>query len=141
MQSAPQSGPVSKKSLWAGRILSTLAVLLFAFTAAFSVFKPDMARQGFAHYGYPEGAMLRIVIAEIVCAILYAIPRTSVFGAILLTAYLGGATSTHVRAGEPFFLPVIVGIVVWLGLYLRDPGVRALVPLRSSEVPTQKHPA
>jgi hypothetical protein len=76
--------------------------------------------------------MQRIIIVEIACAVLYAIPRTSVLGAILLTGYLGGATSTHVRAGEPFYLAVGTGIVVWLGLYLRDERLRALIPLRSS---------
>jgi hypothetical protein len=76
--------------------------------------------------------MLRITILEVACALLYAIPQTSVFGAILLTAYLGGATATHVRVGEPFFLPVIVGILVWLGLFLREGRLRALVPLRSN---------
>jgi ABC-type Na+ efflux pump permease subunit len=128
-----QSAPASKTSLWAGRILSTLAVLLFAFTAAFGLLKPEVARQGFAHYGYPDSAFLRITIVEIICAVVYAIPRTSIFGAILLTGYLGGATATHVRAGEPFFLPIIVGVIVWLGLYLRDSRLRELVPLRGTK--------
>jgi hypothetical protein len=130
MQSATQPAPASKTSLWAGRVLSSLAILLFAFTAMFGVLKPDVARQGFAHYGYPDGAMLRITIMEIACAILYAIPRTSVLGAILLTGYLGGATATHVRVSEVPFLPITVGIVIWLGLYLRDERLRALLPLR-----------
>jgi hypothetical protein len=131
MQSDSQPAPPSKASVWAGRVLSSLALLLFAFTASFGVLKPDVAKQGFAHYGYPESAMLRITILEALCAVVYAIPRTSILGAILLTGYLGGATATHVRAGEPFFLPLLVGIVVWLGLYLRDTRLRALVPLRS----------
>jgi hypothetical protein len=76
--------------------------------------------------------MLRLTIVEIACALIYAIPQTSVFGAILLTGYLGGATATHVRVGEPFFLPVIVGIVVWLGLFLREGRLRALLPLRGN---------
>jgi xanthine/uracil permease len=75
--------------------------------------------------------MARIALVEIACGIVYAIPQTSVLGAILLTGYLGGATATHVRAGEPFFLPIVVGIVVWLGLFLREERLRALVPLRS----------
>ena len=107
-------------------------MLLFAFTALFSLLKPAAAMQGFAHYGYPESAFFPIAIAELACLILYAIPRTSVLGAILLTGYLGGATATHVRVGEPPILAIIVGIVVWLGLYLRDQRLRALVPLRSS---------
>jgi DoxX-like family len=135
MQPATQAAPVSRTSLWAGRVLSALVLLLIGFTAMFGVLKPDVARQGFVHYGYPDGALLRITIIEIACAILYAIPRTSVLGAILLTGYLGGATATHVRVGEPFFLPVIVGIVLWLGLYLRDHRVCALVPFRSEKNP------
>jgi hypothetical protein len=131
MQSSTQPAAASKTSFWAGCVLSALVLLLFAFTSAFGLLKPDVAKQGFAHYGYPESAFLRITILEIACAIVYAIPRTSILGAILLTGYLGGAVSTHVRAGEPFFLPIIVGVVVWLGLYLRDQRLRALVPLRS----------
>jgi DoxX-like family len=133
MPSPIQNAPASKTSLWAGRVLSSLALLLFAFTASFGAVKPDIAKQGFAHYGYPDGAMLRISLVEIACAVLYAIPRTSVLGAILLTGYLGGATATHVRVGEPFFLPIIVGVVVWLGLFLRDDRLRELIPLRSSK--------
>ena len=131
MQSDTQTAPVSKTMLWAGRILSALPVLLFVFTGMFGLLNPAAAMQGFAHYGYLDGAMLRITVVEIACAIVYAIPRTSILGAILMTGYLGGATATHVRVGEPFFLPVIVGIVVWAGLFCRDARVRALLPLRS----------
>lgn len=127
------SGPVrSSKTVWAGRILSGLAVLVFVFTGGFALLKPAMAMQGFAHYAYPEDVLPKILVTEIVCALIYAIPRTSVLGAILLTGYLGGATATHVHAGEPFFLPIIVGIVVWVGLFLREERLRALVPLRRS---------
>ena len=76
--------------------------------------------------------MLRIVVVEIACAIVYAIPRTSILGAILMTGYLGGATATHVRVGEPPFLAILVGIVVWAGVYLRDERLRALIPWRRS---------
>lgn len=134
MQPAKHASPSSKTSLWAGRILSALPVLLFVGTGMFSLLKPAAAMQGAAHYGYPDGALPRIAMVEIVCAIVYAIPGTSVLGAILLTGYLGGATATHVRAGEPFFLPIIVGVVVWAGLYLRDERLRALVPLRSTGI-------
>src|ERR1035441_9918654 len=123
--------PVSRTALWAGRILSTLTILLFAFTAGFGLLKSAAAMQGFVQHGYPDSAMLRITIVELACAVIYAIPRTSVLGAILLTGYLGGATATHVRVGEPPILAIGVGIVVWLGLYLRDERLRALVPLRS----------
>ncbi len=131
MPSAAITNPASTKILWAGRILSALPVLLFAFTGMFGLLKPDAALQGAIRYGYPPGTMARITIVEIACAIVYAIPRTSVLGAILLTGYLGGATSTHVRVGEPFLLPIVVGVVVWAGLFLRDERLRALIPLRS----------
>ncbi len=133
MSSTTQTAPASSVSLWAGRILSALPVLLMVLGGTFGLLKPAAFAPGFVHYGYPDGAMMRITILEIACALLYAIPRTSVLGAILLTGYLGGATATHVRVGEPFFLPIIVGVVIWLGLYLRDSRLRALVPLRASE--------
>ncbi len=132
MPMVTQNAPVSETRSWAGRILTVLPVLLFVFGGMFSLLKPDAVAKGFAHYGYPDGAMLRIAIVEIACAIVYAIPRTSVLGAILLTGYLGGATATHVRVGEPFFLPIVVGIVLWSGVYLRDERLRALIPLRNS---------
>ena len=121
----------SMKTIWTGRVLSALPVLLFFVTGTFALLKPAAALQGSAKYGYAEADLQRIILVELACAILYAIPRTSVLGALLLTGYLGGATATHVRIGEPFFFPVLVGIVVWLGLYLRDDRLRALVPLRS----------
>ncbi|MFZ1049615.1 MAG: DoxX family protein [Candidatus Sulfotelmatobacter sp.] len=130
MKTTVETTPVSKKMLWAGRVLSSLPVLLFAFTATFCLLNPAAAAQGFAHYGYPDGAMLPITFVELACAIVYAIPRTAVLGAILMTGYLGGATATHARVGEPFYLPIIVGIVVWLGLFLRDARLRALIPVR-----------
>ena len=131
MHSTAEVASVSKKSLWAGRILTGLVVLVFVFTAALGMLNPAAAAQGFAHYGYPPGSMVPIAVVDWACVLLYAIPRTSVLGAILLTGYLGGAISTHVRAGEPFFLPLGVGVIVWLGLFLRDARLRALVPLRS----------
>jgi DoxX-like family len=131
MQSGTQTGPVSKKMLWARRILSALPVLLMVFGGTFGVLKPAVAMPGFLQYGYPERLLLPICIVEIVCAVLYAIPRTSVLGAILLTGYLGGATATHVRVGDPVFIvPVFLGVLVWGGLYLRDGRLRRLIPLR-----------
>jgi hypothetical protein len=134
MREVSSSGRESSTMIWIGRILSGLAIFVFIFTASFGLLKPEMARQGFVHYNYPEGAMTRILIAEIVCVVTYAIPRTSVLGAILLTGYLGGATATHFRVGEPFLLPVCVGVIIWLGLFLRDKRLRALLPLRRPNV-------
>ena len=131
MQSDTQTAPVSKKMLWAGRIISALPVLLLLFSGAMKLVKPAPVVQAFAHLGYPESLALRIGILELACTVVYLIPRTSVLGAILLTGYLGGATATHVRIGDPFFVPVGLGVLVWGGLFLRDDRLRALIPLRS----------
>jgi len=131
MPSDIRTKPVSTKVLWTGRILSALPILLLLFSGGMKVLKLGPVVEGFEHFGYPQNTILPIGIAEIASAILYAIPQTAMLGAILLTGFLGGATATHVRAGEPFIVPVIVGVVVWLGLFLRDKRLRALVPLRT----------
>lgn len=127
-----QAAPVSKKMLWAGRILSAVPVLMLLFSSTLKFVKPPSAVEGMIRLGYPESLALGIGILELLCTVLYVIPRTSILGAILLTAYLGGATATHVRIGDPlFFLPVVLGVLVWGGLFLRDTRLRALLPLRS----------
>jgi DoxX-like family len=130
MQSDTQTAPVSKKMLWAGYILSALPVLMLLMSATMKFVKRDVDMEGFKKLGWEENQALGLGILELACAIIYAIPQTSVLGAILLTGYLGGATATHVRIGEPFIMPVAVGVVVWLGLFLRDARLRALIPLR-----------
>ncbi len=124
------AAPVSKAALWTGRIISTLAVLLLTFSAVMKLLKPAPVLEEFARFGYAEGHAMGIGILELACVILYAIPRTSVLGAVLLTGYLGGAVATHVRVGDQFVSPIIIGVVVWLGIFLRDRCVRALLPLR-----------
>jgi hypothetical protein len=126
-----QIAPVSKKMRWAGRVMSALPVLMLLFSGVMKLMKPASVVEGFAHLGYPESLALGLGIIELACAVIYVIPRTSVLGAILLTGYLGGATATHVRIGEPFFMPIILGVLVWGGLFLRDDRLRALLPLRS----------
>ena len=121
----------SKKMLWAGRIMSTLPVLLLLFSGVMKVVKAAPVVEGFARFGYPESLALGIGVLELVCTVAYVIPRTSVFGAILLTGYLGGAVATHVRIGNPSFAPIVLGVLVWGGLCLRDERLRALLPLRS----------
>ena len=116
--------------LWVGRIMSALPVLLLLFSAGMKLMKPHGLEEGFAHLGYPMSLALGLGILELVCTVVYVIPRTSILGAILLTGYLGGATATHLRIGDPFFPPVIVGVLVWGGLFLRDQRLRALIPLR-----------
>lgn len=127
-----QTTPVSKGVLWTGYIMSALPALLLIFSAVMKLLKPAPIVEGFTKFGYPENLIIVLGIVELACAIIYLIPQTAVLGAILLTGYLGGATATNVRVGDPsFFVPVIVGILVWGGLYLRDPRLRALIPLRS----------
>lgn len=130
MQTVMQAAPVSTRRLWAGRIISALPSLVLLSSAIMSFVKPAMVAEGLARLGYPEGLALWIGILELACTILYLVPRTAVLGAILLTGYLGGATASHVRINDPFFAPVVFGVLIWLGLYLRDNRLRALLPLR-----------
>jgi hypothetical protein len=119
----------SKGILWTGRIMSTLPVLMLLFSATMKFSgSPDLAK-GFEHLGWKIQLAPSLGVLELVCTVLYAIPRTSVLGAILLTAYLGGATAAHVRVGDPFVSTIIVGVVLWGGLFLRNPRLRALLPL------------
>ncbi len=126
-----QSTPSAVKMVWAGRILSTLPVLMLLMSGVMKLMQPPDLVEGFDKLGWPLSVALGLGIVELVCTALYAIPRTSVLGAILLTGYLGGAIATHVRIGDPFIAPVILGVVIWLGLYLRDARLRTLIPLRS----------
>lgn len=124
---------VSKKVLWTGRIISAVPVLLTLLGAVMKVVKAAPAVEGMTRAGLSEGLIVPIGILEIVCVIVYLIPRTSVLGAILLTGLLGGATVTNLRIGDPTWpMPVILGMMAWGGLYLRDVRLRALIPLRKT---------
>ena len=134
MQSDTQPAPVSKWMFWAGWIISALTALFLLFDGAMKLVKPDFVVKATVDLGYPESVILPLGIVLLTCTIVYAIPRTSVLGAILLTGYLGGAVATHVRHGDPIFeitFPIIFGVLVWGGLWLRDGRLRALAPLRS----------
>lgn len=120
----------SNTMVWTGRIISGIVVLFLLFTTTFGLINKAESAKQMARYGYPASDFVPISIVLLTCTLLYAIPRTSIFGAILLAAYLGGATATHVRASEPFFIPIVVGVLVWLGIFLREERLRALVPLR-----------
>ncbi len=122
--------PVSKKLLWAGYIATALPVLMLLFSASGKFFKPDGMEANVTPLGWRMDQMTWLGIVELGCVIVYLIPRTAVFGAVLVTAYLGGATATHVRIGDPYFIPIIVGIFIWLGIYLREPRLWDLAPLR-----------
>lgn len=117
---------------WAGWILSVLPSALLMMSGTMKLTQSQTALEGFTHLGYDPNIAVGLGIVEVGCTIVYLIPQTAVLGAILLTGYLGGATATHLRIGEPNFVAaVIIGMVVWGGLYLRDSRIRALIPLRS----------
>jgi len=132
---ASESPAVSKGALWTGRVISTLIVLFLVFDSVLKFVKPAPVIDAFVHLEIPIGLDYPIGITLLICTILYALPPTSIFGAILLTGYLGGAVMTHLRVGDPLFshvlFPTYLGTLLWLGLYVRDPRLRALVPLRS----------
>jgi len=126
----------SKSTIWIGRIVSGLPALFLLVDGAMKLVKPAVVVEATTKLGYSESLIVPIGIILIACTLLYLIPTTSVLGAILLTAYLGGAVATHVRAAEggvfPIIFPIIFGALLWLGLYLTDTRLRALIPLRSS---------
>ena len=132
MPSDNPTAPVSKKMLWAGRIMSALPVLGLLFSASMKLIHPPSLDEGFTHLGWPVNLALALGILELACTIVYVIPRTAMLGAILLTGYLGGAIATHVRIGEPFLPVILMGVLIWGGLFLRDPRLRALIPLCAS---------
>ena len=124
----PQS--VSKPAFWTGWTLSILPVLLLLMSGIMKLAKPTPVVEGFAHLGIAIHLAVPLGILELACAIVYVIPRTSVLGAILVTGYLGGATCATLRVGDLYIPPVILGVLIWGGLFLRDPRIRALIPLR-----------
>jgi DoxX-like family len=131
MQSETQAGPGSKKMLWTGRIMSAVPVLMVLLAAVMKLVKAAPVMEGMARTGFPERFIVPIGILELMCVVVYVIPRTSVLGAILLTGLLGGATVTTLRIGDATFpMPVVLGMMAWGGLYLRDERLRAMIPLR-----------
>jgi hypothetical protein len=131
LMSPANSAGTSKVRLWTGRITTAIPILMLLFSGVAKLMKSPTVVEGFARYGYPENLLTAIGILEIACIVIYAIPRTAVLGAILVAAYLGGATATNVRVGDPsFFIPAVLGVLAWIGLYLRDERLQALLPLR-----------
>lgn len=121
-----------KWMLWTGRVLSALPVLAMAASGSMKLMHAaPIVEQVVNKFGFQEGSLTGIGLLELACVVVYAIPRTAVLGAVLLTAYLGGAVVTHIRVGNPGFVTAIVlGVFVWGGLYGRDERIRALLPLR-----------
>lgn len=133
MSTTARTVPVSKKASWAGRILTILIVLFMVMDGVMKVMKPPAVVKGFTESGWPIEFAVPLGTIALVCTALYAIPRTSILGAVLLTAWLGGATATNMRMGDPWFevlMPVIFGVLVWVALYLREHRLRSLIPLK-----------
>lgn len=128
------SSPVapSKGALWTGRVLTILTVLFLLFDAFGKFVRPVPVTDAFTRLGLPIATSVTIGVLLTVCTILYAIPRTAVLGAVLLTGYLGGAVAIHLRAVSPLFetvFPVLFGVLAWLGIYLRCRTLRLVLPL------------
>jgi len=131
-----ESAPQARLPLWSGRVLSGLVILFLLFDGAvklvpWPVVTETMDRMG---YGSSEALARALGAITIACTVLYAIPPTSILGAILLTGYLGGAIASHVRIGSPLFSHVLfgfyLGVMLWGGLWLRDRNLRSLLPFR-----------
>ena len=132
MQSTESS--ISTPRLWAGRVMSGLPTLFLLMDAGMKLYKPRFVVEATVQMGYPESAIVGIGVALLLSTLLYLLPRTSILGAVLLTGYLGGAVASQVRVSAvPFNLvfPVIIGALLWGGLWLRDRRLQALIPLRA----------
>jgi hypothetical protein len=127
--------PPSRKKLWAARIVSGVAVLFLLLDGVMHVMAPIQVADAFRQLGFPVKLAPVIGFTELLCTLVYAVPRTAVFGAVLLTGVLGGAVTAHVRVGDPLFptliFPILVGLLIWGGPYLRDERLRALIAVRS----------
>ena len=126
--SAGSNARPAKAKLWTARILGALLVLFLLVDGAGKVLQLAPYVEGTAKLGYPASCLVPLGLVLLASTLLYAIPRTAILGAILLTGYLGGATATHVRMEQPFGFPLVFGVLVWGCLYLRDARLRALLP-------------
>jgi uncharacterized membrane protein YphA (DoxX/SURF4 family) len=122
--------PATPKAMfWVGWILTLLPCAMLVMSGVMKLMQRPEVVEGFKEW--PAGVTMPIAIVELVSTALYILPQTAVLGAVLLTGYLGGATATHVRLGESVLFPVGLGVVLWLGLFLRDGRIRQLLPWRS----------
>jgi hypothetical protein len=134
MQSGAQMGATSKGMLWTGRVISGLAILFLVFDGVTKVLKVPAVMKAAAELKFSDGQIVEIGIILLICTAIYAIPRTAILGAILLTGYLGGAISIQMHAGNPVFetlFPGIFGVLVWAGIFLRDSRLRMLIPMKA----------
>ncbi len=135
MESGSRTGSTSPARMWAGRIVSALAIVFLLFDAVIHLMKIGPVVDAFTQLGYPVSVSVGLGVLMLVCLTLYLIPSTSPIGAILLTGYLGGAVATNLRVGNPLMshvlFPVYLGVLIWGGLFLRDDRVRSLIPIQS----------
>jgi len=117
----------NRKTIWAGRALSILVVLPFVISAVMKLIVHPEVVKGMSQLGLPETLIMPLGVIELLCVVVYLVPQTSVLGAILLTGYVGGTIITHLRVGEPVYVNIILGLLIWLGLYLRRPRLRELL--------------
>jgi hypothetical protein len=120
------------KVVWTGRVISALASFVFVMSALMKFKGGPELTEGMAHLGFPESLVTPLAVLELSCVLVYAIPATSILGAILLSGYMGGAICTHLRVGDPFVVQALVGVLVWIGIGLREPRLKALIPFRAS---------
>jgi len=134
--STTDSTSARRRSRLAGNALTALAALFLAFDTVMKVLQLAPAVDATVALGYPIGTVAVIGAIELACLVLYLVPQTSVFGAVVMTGYLGGAIATHVRIGSPLpshtLFPIYVALILWGGLYLREPRLRALLPFRQT---------
>lgn len=128
-----QTAPVSRPIVLAGWIIGIVPVVFLVMTGVMKLVNPDLFVPAFTNFGYDPSVIRPLGVVQLVCTVLYLFPRTAVLGAVLLTGYMGGAIATHLRAGDPFFVQFGLGVLLWLGLYLRDRRIRALLPLRENK--------
>ncbi|HEV7968716.1 MAG TPA: DoxX family protein [Candidatus Acidoferrales bacterium] len=138
-QSTVQPGSRSKKFLWVGRVITGLIAAFMAFDAVIHLLKPAPVVEAFAKLGFPIRLAVPLGMIELVCVLLYLVPRTSILGAILLTGYLGGAIAIQLPTENPFFgevlFPIYIGVFLWAGIYLRDERLRSMIPWRNERRP------
>ncbi|HEY3592954.1 MAG TPA: DoxX family protein [Polyangiaceae bacterium] len=130
------TGSPSRSARYTGRALTGLATAFLLFDIVVKLIEHPMAVAANAELGYRQSSIFAIGVVELACLIAYLVPRSAVLGAVLWTGYLGGAIATHVRVGNPLFshvlFPVYIAALIWGGLYLREPRLRALLPFRSA---------
>lgn len=128
------SSPVPSKSvkvaIWVGRLLSLLVGGALVMSAVMKFKGDPKVTEGMAHLGLPESMIFPLGVLELTCTLLYLIPQTSVLGAVLLAGYMGGAICVHWRVGDPFVSQAAIGVVAWLGIFLRERRLWPLIPWR-----------